>query len=85
MYQGFTKKIGNFCGSRLQPQIWTDIAIATFGCSSDEFSDFFYLLINFASCVPFLLIYDNQPVSTAMVYCGNKVAGIYACELGIRI
>lgn len=52
-------------------QIWTNTAIATFGVSSDEFKEFFYPLIKIAGCVPFLLMYDNQPAVTAMVYCGH--------------
>ena len=58
-------------------QIWTNTAIATFDCSFDGFNEFFYPLIKVAKCVPFLLMYDSQPVATAMVYCGNNVAGVY--------
>ncbi len=58
-------------------QIWTNTAIATFECSSDGFKEFFYPLIKVAKCIPFLLMYDNQPAATAMVYCGNNVAGVY--------
>ena len=58
--------------------VWIETAIKTFGCSHDEFKEFFHPLINFAHCVPFLLTYDNQPAGTAMVYCGQNTAGIYA-------
>ncbi|MBP9743250.1 MAG: GNAT family N-acetyltransferase [Burkholderiales bacterium] len=58
--------------------VWTETAIKTFGCSHYEFKEFFHPLISFAHCVPFLLTYDNQPAGTAMVYCGQNTAGIYA-------
>lgn len=58
--------------------VWTETAIETFGCSYDEFKEFFYPLISFAHCVPFLLMYDNQPAGTAMAYCGQNTVGVYA-------
>ena len=64
--------------SEIELHVWTETAIQTFGCSHDEFKEFFYPLINFAGCVPFLLMYDNQPAGTAMVYCGQETAGVYA-------
>ena len=57
--------------------IWTDTAIATFGCSAEGFKEFFYPLIKFAECTPFLVMYNDKPAGTAMVYCGNEAAGIY--------
>lgn len=59
-------------------KLWAETAIKTFGCSHDEFSEFFYPLVKFAHCVPLLVMYDNQPAGTAMVYCSKDTAGIYA-------
>jgi GNAT superfamily N-acetyltransferase len=64
--------------SDIELQVWAETAATTFGCSDAEFKEFFYPLIRFAQCVPFLLTYANQPAGTAMVYCGHKAAGIYA-------
>lgn len=57
---------------------WSKTAIQTFGCSDDEFKEFFYPLIKFALCIPILVMYDGQSAGTAMVYCGQRTAGIYA-------
>jgi ribosomal protein S18 acetylase RimI-like enzyme len=58
--------------------IWTITAISTLGIEENDFKQFFYPLIDIANCTPLLLYYNKQPAGTAMVYCGNQVAGIYA-------
>lgn len=59
-------------------QTWTGTAIATFGFTENSFKEFFYPLIKYAECIPFLLYYDQKAAATAMIYCGDSVAGIYA-------
>lgn len=59
-------------------QTWTETAIATFGFTEKSFKEFFYPLIENAGCIPLLLYYDQKPAATAMLYCGDSVAGIYA-------
>lgn len=59
-------------------QTWTETAIETFGFTENSFKEFFYPLIENAECIPFLLSYDQNPAATAMLYCGDSVAGIYA-------
>ncbi len=58
--------------------IWADTASRTFGCSVQEFKEFFVPLVNFGQCTPFLVMYDSNPAGTAMVYCGKDIAGIYS-------
>ncbi len=65
-------------------QLWTETAIATFGFAEDGFKEFFYPLIQVAGCTPFLIYYDNEPAATAMVYCGEQVAGIYAMSTKVE-
>jgi hypothetical protein len=64
--------------SQSELQIWTDTAIVTLGIKETDFQRFFYPLIDIASCIPLLLYYNSKPAGTAMVYCGDQVAGIYA-------
>lgn len=65
-------------------QLWTETAIATFGFAEAGFKEFFYPLIQIAGCTPFLIYYDNEPATTAMVYCGEQVAGIYAMSTKVE-
>lgn len=59
-------------------QTWTETAIATFGFTENSFKEFFYPLIENAECIPLSISYDQKPAATAMLYCGDSVAGIYA-------
>lgn len=65
-------------------QIWTDTAIATFGFSETGFKEFFYPLIENAGCIPLLIYYNDIPAATAMVHCGESVAGIYAMSTKVE-
>lgn len=59
-------------------QLWTETAIATLGIKECDWQQFFYPLIDIVKCIPLLLYYNQQPAGTALVYCSNQVAGIYA-------
>ncbi len=59
-------------------QLWTETAIITLCIKEKDWQQFFYPLIGIVNCTPLLLYYNQQPAGTAMVYCGNQVAGIYA-------
>lgn len=64
--------------TKMELDLWAITASKTFGCSEDEFKEFFYPLVNFGNCIPILVMYYEKPAGTAMVYCGKDSAGIYA-------
>jgi len=59
-------------------QCWASVASETFGPTPEEISEFFLPLVQHAGCIPYLAFYDGEPAATALVFCGKKVAGIYA-------
>ena len=64
--------------TKVELDLWAITASKTFGCSDDEFKEFFYPLVNFGNCIPVLVMYHEKPAGTAMIYCGKNSAGIYA-------
>lgn len=64
--------------SEKELQIWTSTAIESLKINEGDFKEFFYSSINVGQCIPLLVLYDDEPAGTGMVYCGSAVAGIYA-------
>jgi len=67
--------------SALQPhtlQQWVEVAAQGFNFTVDEINEFIFPHIQFAGDIPYLAYYEDEPAATALLFCGEQVAGLYA-------
>ena len=57
---------------------WSIVAAENFKIPVKGIQEFFWPLVETIQCVPYLLLYDDEPAATSLVYCGATVAGVYA-------
>ena len=57
---------------------WCIVAAENFKIPAKGIQEFFWPLVTTIKCTPYLLLYDDEPAATSLVYCGESVAGIYA-------